>query len=200
MKNIIFISLLCLIISACSKHENANTIAINSGKDENAINSKIASIDACPCWIGVPEDDLATRERILDIYTSFQNYDNATIRSVLVKIELAGEPTPEASRLKENRRVKIFGLLRMLFNIPSGYVPFLVSDTAGRLVHGNWGTPFHEPPNGTANLLWPFEIKKGGGLVLTGVGYDNMLGTGPSYNPVLEFDEIMKKYKYRNVK
>ena len=198
INNVKYASIVALltIVSACSKN---GSVSITEQKDP--MDSIIATIDACPSWLDVPKSDIATRERIVKIYSSLGKYDNATIRESLLRIRASDDSTLESRRIKDSRRAKCFAMMRVLFDISQGFLPVLTAN--GMLVTGEWGTPKRRSSDGarieTQNLLWPFDIKQGK-LVLVGggAGSPNMIWTGPVYDPVLEFDAMAERFKRRS--
>jgi len=198
-KNILLIVILGFIVAACTKKSNNNIAMPKFDNEEADIASIIAIIDACPNWIDVSKDDFKTRSKITTIYKSLQKYDNSAIRDALNEIMSAKILTSEAYTSQENRRAKVFALLRLLFEIPQGLLPALPQHNGIGISISEWGHAYHMPYDGTVNLLWPFELRQGN-LVLTGVGGRQTLWTGPTYNPIYEFDEMAKVYKRREIK
>ena len=186
-------------LAACSKNSNNNntTAEINNQKANIAL--IIAALDSCPNWVGVSKDDLEIRRKITTIYKSLQKYDNATIRGALDEIMSAKILTPEARDFQDGRTSKAFALLRVLFDIPQGFLPVLPDYYGISVTTIRWGDAYHEPDSNTVNLLWPFDLIQGN-LVLVGVGSQPLIGSGPGYNPIYEFDEMVKIYKRRDAK
>ncbi|WP_334319249.1 hypothetical protein, partial [Termitidicoccus mucosus] len=108
-------------------------------------------------------------------------YSNTVIRNA-IKDRLRKTAKDSALNFREN--AKIFAFLRILFDIPVGYVD-------GVKYSGSWGNPVQ---GGKIDLLWPFRKDASGELDLIGVVERYY---GPPYDPLAEFDELVSIFQRR---
>ena len=131
----------------------------------------------CPTWILLRPDEIELRAGTTRIYYEIAKFDNATIREALIYFCSSGEKDLDSTR----DQAKIFALLRVVFDVPAGFL--------SSLPHwGSWGSPVVE---GRVNLLWPFRHGDGGRLILEGMPVSYF---GPPYDALAEFDYFATRF------
>jgi len=192
MKNLSIISLataVILLLFGCGRHE------LQLGDTPENVANIIKTLQECPSWFTAFGKNNNTE--LLDItnkYKTLMRYDNAAIRSALVKIE--SDPSyavPPAIGVKEH------ALFRVLFDIPPGYRP-IEESRAYVVASAFWGanTPAQDFKQGyEIDILWPYTIDKNGNLVFSEVKNNPIPYSGSLYSPTKEFDFMVKYYKRR---
>jgi hypothetical protein len=141
----------------------------------------IATLDSCPAWTDLEEDDYSGREQLLSAMNQLRSdYDLPSLREAIRAYVAMKGPEDDLQAFS-----RLFILNRCLFDVPS-------SCPTETPIFGSWrGRPYE---GATVNLLWPLSLDKEGGLHLTGK-YHGYFG-GP-YDPLAEFDFFQDHYPVR---
>jgi len=163
------------------------------GKNENNASLKVdasgaqivySELQRCPSWQEIRGDEVEFRQGITRLYLGLGHYNTETIKKGIQDYIASNKPlSPEAF----NAEAKIFAFLRVIFDVPAGYIKI-----KGDEHYGSWGSPVKD---GEVNLLWPYSKDNAGNLTLTGIASDYY---GPPYDPIAEFEEFRVKYSRRS--
>jgi len=157
---------------------------VNAAADHRArVMVVVEELRSCPSWSDSYAYQTGLRAEITRKNMEMAQNDTETLRDAIdfVLAEIPHE-NPERHRLES----KIFAFLRIVFNIPEGYLDPTSMSTG-------FGSPWK---NGNVDILWPYAYNKDNKLELIGECGHYM---GPAYDPLADFDRLSTRFGRRFV-
>lgn len=177
------------------------------------ISDVVFLIDRTPSWIGLMDIDTDIRYGIMRMFSWIAQLETQTLRQS-IKNYLYQDPyiskmnNEILQKAKNNgldpldikKELKIYALLRVLFNIPDDVTLSKNIPAYNFLSHGRGSYNPKSKINNPTYLIWPFSLNPEGQLELTG---DYAFHDWPQYdykkNLLLSFDYLNQKYGRRIV-
>ncbi len=147
---------------------------------ESMIDKIVKTIETCPAWTQLKEDDVENRNKIMASMKELSKYDLDLLREAIKRYVSRPE-----NELNLDANSCFFVLHRYIFDVPAVEVP------VGSFRSG-WGWLFGDSTGVTA--VWPLSVDAEGNLVLTGSfhGY-----SGEEFQPLTGFDYFKKNFGVR---
>lgn len=172
--------------SSCSRYpatrSNSQHGTMSPVPSEATIDEIVNMLIACPAWSVMAEDDITTREEMMNTMEEVSKTDLDILYKALVEYE---------SRLKKLNRYDISAMSRLF--VLNRYIFAVPEKLPQDQVRGFGGFVVPVDDNGV-NTMWPLAVGSDGNLVLVGffLGY-----WGPPYQAVAEFEYLREEFGIR---
>ena len=178
----------CLLCSTCATFASVSQANDSAPENPKPDATFIAEeLQHCPLWIDIPPQDTDRRQQIANIYLNIARYPTEVIWA---GVHIYVDSYTQLDHRYIEAGYKVFALERVVFNVPAR---FRVGE---RFPYSTLGNP-SIPENTTTyiDFLWPYSIGSAGQLVLSGFGVGQL--SGPPYNPIADFDQMVARLPRR---